>query len=182
MMNLFLILKVSIKTQNILKKLPKSDARLEFIIQSLGAIDDSIKSKRCSLGMYHGAPIAILKKLIKKWAVKRVICNEDYEPYATQRDESIKLFLAEHGISFETYKDQGILPEALCNYLLRLGWSHGDDEIISMEQAIEWFSLERIGRSPARFDPQKLLALKIWETSFFHSPCSASNNISAGVF
>ena len=65
-----------------------------------------------------------------------------------------------HGsLGVEAYKDQGILPEALCNYLLRLGWSHGDDEIISMEQAIEWFSLERVGRSPARFDSQKLSAL-----------------------
>src|SRR3546814_6879753 len=42
------------------------------------------------------------------------------------------------------------------NYLLRLGWSHGDDEIISTEQAIEWFGLDHVGRSPARFDFVKL--------------------------
>jgi glutamyl-tRNA synthetase len=50
----------------------------------------------------------------------------------------------------------GYLPEAMRNYLLRLGWAHGDEEIISTEQAIEWFSLEAIGRSPARFDFVKL--------------------------
>jgi glutamyl-tRNA synthetase len=50
----------------------------------------------------------------------------------------------------------GYLPEAMRNYLLRLGWSHGDDEIISTEQAIAWFNLEAIGRSPARFDFAKL--------------------------
>ena len=54
------------------------------------------------------------------------------------------------------YREQGILPEALCNYLLRLGWSHGDDEIISREQAVSWFSLAGIGRSPARFDRKRL--------------------------
>ena len=50
----------------------------------------------------------------------------------------------------------GYLPEALRNYLLRLGWSHGDDEIISTEQAIEWFDIDAVGRAPARFDFAKL--------------------------
>jgi glutamyl-tRNA synthetase len=50
----------------------------------------------------------------------------------------------------------GYLPEALRNYLLRLGWSHGDDEIISTEQAIAWFDLDAVGRAAARFDFAKL--------------------------
>ncbi|MEJ0062421.1 MAG: glutamate--tRNA ligase [Alphaproteobacteria bacterium] len=54
------------------------------------------------------------------------------------------------------YRDKGYLPEAVCNYLLRLCWSHGDDEIIAREQALEWFDLEHIGQSPARFDFTKL--------------------------
>jgi glutamyl-tRNA synthetase len=53
----------------------------------------------------------------------------------------------------------GFLPEALCNYLLRLGWGHNDDEIISRSQAIEWFDLSGIGRSPSRFDLAKLTNL-----------------------
>jgi glutamyl-tRNA synthetase len=62
-----------------------------------------------------------------------------------------------HGAaSVEEYRDMGYLPEAMRNYLLRLGWSHGDDEIISTEQAIEWFNLEHVGKSPARFDFTKL--------------------------
>jgi glutamyl-tRNA synthetase len=56
----------------------------------------------------------------------------------------------------EEYREMGYLPEALRNYLLRLGWSHGDDEIISTEQAIAWFNLEGIGRSPSRLDFTKL--------------------------
>ena len=54
------------------------------------------------------------------------------------------------------YREMGYLPEAVRNYLLRLGWSHGDDEIISTKQAIEWFNLEGIGKSPSRFDFVKL--------------------------
>ena len=62
-----------------------------------------------------------------------------------------------HGAtSADVYKDLGYLPEAMKNYLLRLGWGHGDDEIINESQAIEWFRLEGIGRSPARFDIIKL--------------------------
>jgi glutamyl-tRNA synthetase len=53
----------------------------------------------------------------------------------------------------------GFLPAAMRNYLVRLGWAHGDDEIFSTEQATEWFSLAGVGRSPARFDMQKLTAL-----------------------
>ncbi len=58
-----------------------------------------------------------------------------------------------------SYRDMGFLPDALVNYLLRLGWSHGDDEIISREQAVEWFDLGDVGRSPSRFDVDKLTAL-----------------------
>ncbi|WP_339860688.1 glutamate--tRNA ligase [Paremcibacter congregatus] len=62
-----------------------------------------------------------------------------------------------HGaLGVEAYRDMGYLPSALKNYLVRLGWAHGDDEIFSEQQAIEWFSLEGIGKSPSRFDFVKL--------------------------
>ena len=63
-----------------------------------------------------------------------------------------------HGaLGVEAYRDEmGILPEALSNYLLRLGWGHGDDEIISREQATDWFDIADVGRSPSRFDIKKL--------------------------
>jgi glutamyl-tRNA synthetase len=65
-----------------------------------------------------------------------------------------------HGaLGVDAYRDMGYLPEAVRNYLLRLGWSHGDDEIISTEQAVVWFNLEAIGRSPARFDFSRLESL-----------------------
>jgi glutamyl-tRNA synthetase len=65
-----------------------------------------------------------------------------------------------HGaLGVDAYRDMGFLPEALRNYLLRLGWSHGDDEIISTAQAIDWFDLEHVGQSPARFDFAKLTSI-----------------------
>jgi glutamyl-tRNA synthetase len=65
-----------------------------------------------------------------------------------------------HGaVSVMQYFDDGYLPEALVNYLARLGWSHGDEEVFSREQLVEWFDLDHISKSPARFDPQKLLWL-----------------------
>ena len=65
-----------------------------------------------------------------------------------------------HGaLGVGAYREQGYLPEAMRNYLLRLGWSHGDDEIISTEQALEWFDIDAVGRSPARFDFDKLDSL-----------------------
>jgi glutamyl-tRNA synthetase len=65
-----------------------------------------------------------------------------------------------HGaLSAIAYHEMGYLPEAMCNYLLRLGWSHGDEEIISRKDAIAWFNLEGIGKSPARFDTEKLTSI-----------------------
>ena len=65
-----------------------------------------------------------------------------------------------HGaLGVGAYRDQGYLADAMLNYLLRLGWSHGDDEMISRAEAIDWFSLDAVGRAPARFDPEKLADL-----------------------
>ena len=62
-----------------------------------------------------------------------------------------------HGaLGVDAYREMGYLPAALRNYLLRLGWAHGDDEVISTEQAIAWFDLGAVGRAPARFDFAKL--------------------------
>jgi glutamyl-tRNA synthetase len=62
-----------------------------------------------------------------------------------------------HGaLGVEAYREMGYLPAALRNYLARLGWSHGDDEIFSTDQLVEWFALDGIGKSAARFDFAKL--------------------------
>lgn len=65
-----------------------------------------------------------------------------------------------HGaIGAEAYRAMGYLPEAIRNYLVRLGWSHGDDEIMSIDQMIEWFGFDGLGKSASRFDLKKLNTL-----------------------
>jgi glutamyl-tRNA synthetase len=62
-----------------------------------------------------------------------------------------------HGaVSVTQYRDEGTLPEALLNYLARLGWSHGDEEIFSADRFVAWFDLAHVARSPAQFNPEKL--------------------------
>ena len=62
-----------------------------------------------------------------------------------------------HGaVSVMEYPAQGYLPEAMLNYLARLGWSHGDDEIFSMQEFCSWFDLSHLSKSPAQFNPEKL--------------------------
>ena len=75
-------------------------------------------------------------------------------------------FSKRHGAqSVQEYREMGYLPEALCNYLLRLGWSHGDDEIIPRDKAVAWFDLEHIGKAPAKFDFAKLESLNAYYIS-----------------
>ena len=63
-----------------------------------------------------------------------------------------------HGaVSVTQYRDDGFLPEALVNYLARLGWSHGDSEVFTVAQLVEWFDFRHVSRSPAKFDPEKAL-------------------------
>ena len=105
------VIPIFIFDSNILEKLPKQDARVEFILSALGAIDIAMKRNRCNVGIYHGTPKAVLEKLFDKWSIEKVVCNEDYEPYASQRDREIKDFLEEKNIGFELYKDQVIFAK-----------------------------------------------------------------------
>jgi glutamyl-tRNA synthetase len=71
--------------------------------------------------------------------------------------DGAKLSKRHSALGVDAYRDElGMLPEAVNNYLLRLGWGHGDDEIISREQATKWFDIGGVGRSPSRFDLKKL--------------------------
>jgi glutamyl-tRNA synthetase len=72
-------------------------------------------------------------------------------------DDGLKLSKRRGAVSVMDYEAQGYLPEAMLNYLARLGWSHGDDEIFSRDQFIEWFDAEHLASSPAQWDPKKLL-------------------------
>jgi deoxyribodipyrimidine photo-lyase len=70
-----------------------------------------MKSNQSSLGIYHGTPEVIFKKIFEKWPINKVVCNKDYEPYASKRDQEIQILLNKNGIVFEQYKDQVIFEK-----------------------------------------------------------------------
>jgi glutamyl-tRNA synthetase len=71
-------------------------------------------------------------------------------------DDGQKLSKRRGAVSVTAYQDAGYLPEAMLNYLARLGWSHGDDELFSLEQMVQWFDGTHLAKSPAQWDPAKL--------------------------
>ncbi len=71
-------------------------------------------------------------------------------------DDGQKLSKRRGAVSVTAYEEAGYLPEAMINYLARLGWSHGDEELFSREQLVQWFDGEHLSRSPAQWDPAKL--------------------------
>ncbi len=71
-------------------------------------------------------------------------------------DDGLKLSKRRGAVSVTAYEEAGYLPEAMLNYLARLGWSHGDDELFSIEQMVQWFDGSHLAKSPAQWDPAKL--------------------------
>jgi len=71
-------------------------------------------------------------------------------------DDGLKLSKRRGAVSVTAYEDGGFLPEAMLNYLARLGWSHGDDELFTREQMVQWFDGSHLAKSPAQWDPAKL--------------------------
>lgn len=71
-------------------------------------------------------------------------------------DDGLKLSKRRGAVSVTAYEEMGYLPEAMLNYLARLGWSHGDDELFTREQMVQWFDGSHLARSPAQWDPAKL--------------------------
>jgi glutamyl-tRNA synthetase len=71
-------------------------------------------------------------------------------------DDGLKLSKRRGAVSVTAYEEGGFLPEAMLNYLARLGWSHGDDELFSRDQMVQWFDGTHLSKSPAQWDPAKL--------------------------
>ena len=106
------VLPVFIFDSDILDKLPKNDARVNFLHETISDINQSLKVNcNSSLGIYHGKPEHVFKQLTSSYKIDKVYTNHDYEPYATQRDGEIEALLNEQNISFITYKDQVIFEK-----------------------------------------------------------------------
>jgi deoxyribodipyrimidine photo-lyase len=106
------VLPVFIFDTNILNELEdKADRRVQFIYQALQHIQQQLGNTGSSLLVLHGTPIDCYKNLVAEYNIQAVYTNQDYEPYATQRDGEIKGYLAENGIPFHAYKDQVIFEK-----------------------------------------------------------------------
>jgi glutamyl-tRNA synthetase len=116
------------------------DMRITHVIRG----DDHVNNTPRQINILRalGAPLPVYGHL-------PMILNEKGQKMSKRRD----------AVSVVDYADRGILPEALLNYLARLGWGHGDDEFFDMKQFVEWFDLKDVSASASRFDGEKLLWL-----------------------
>ncbi|WP_299126308.1 deoxyribodipyrimidine photo-lyase [uncultured Winogradskyella sp.] len=106
------VLPIFIFDSEILDKLPKNDARVTFIHQTLQTMRQTLQSEYdSSIAMYHGKPKEIYEELLKEFKIDTVYTNHDYEPYANERDEEIRKLLEKNNIEFKTFKDQVIFEK-----------------------------------------------------------------------
>ncbi len=105
------VIPIFIFDPKILNKLPKNDARVNFIHNSLSNINKQLNKVNSSLGVYHGNPIDVFKELISKHTISEVYTNHDYEPYSIKRDKEVSIFLNKNNIHFKSFKDQVIFEK-----------------------------------------------------------------------
>ncbi|TVZ60022.1 deoxyribodipyrimidine photo-lyase [Flavobacteriaceae bacterium MAR_2010_105] len=106
------VLAIFIFDTQILDELPKDDARVTFIHNTLQAMRKRLQDEHdSSIALFQGKPLEVYKQLINDYDIKAVFTNHDYEPYATERDNELKQFLLKHTIEFKTYKDQVIFEK-----------------------------------------------------------------------
>lgn len=106
------VLPIFIFDTNILGQLgDPRDARVEFIMAALNDLQQKLVGLGSSLEIHHGRSLETWRLLLKEHSIGKVFANHDYEPYAIERDNSVKNFLARHGIEFLTYKDQVIFEK-----------------------------------------------------------------------
>ena len=106
------VLPLFIFDKDILDKLPENDARVTVIFETLQEMRKELQDDYdSSLAMFHDTPEKVFKSLVKDYQIQEVFTNRDYEPYAKERDTSIKELLSKNNISFNTYKDQVIFEK-----------------------------------------------------------------------
>ena len=107
----FPVIPIFIFDDAILESLPKGDARVSFIYDSLSKINHELKAIESSLLIKKGNTKAVWKNLLQEFEITDVYFNKDYEPYAIQRDKEVKTFLESNQIEVHSYKDQVIFEE-----------------------------------------------------------------------
>ena len=105
------VIPIFIFDTEIINKLDKNDLRIKMIHAALVKLNDAMLGNRCNVGMYLGNPKAVFESLLKKYKIKSVYTNRDYEPYALERDKSIKSFLEKKNVTYKSFKDQVIFEK-----------------------------------------------------------------------
>ncbi|MGB2685715.1 MAG: deoxyribodipyrimidine photo-lyase [Olleya sp.] len=106
------VLPIFIFDKSILDQLPKDDARVSFIYNTLQNMRDTLQAEhQSSIAMYYDNPKDVFKTLMDEYTIDTVFTNHDYEPYATKRDKEIENLLSKNEIKFKTYKDQVIFEK-----------------------------------------------------------------------
>lgn len=106
------VLPIFIFDSEILDELPKDDARVTFIHETLQDMRKTLQEERnSSIAIFHGKPKDVYKQLLEDYDIQTVFTNHDYEPYAKERDEAIKSLLKDNNVEFKTYKDQVIFEK-----------------------------------------------------------------------
>ncbi|MEL4308482.1 cryptochrome/photolyase family protein [Joostella sp. CR20] len=106
------VLPIFIFDKDILTELPKDDARVTLIYETLQKLRSTLQEKhQSSIALYYSSPLDVFKNLIAEYKIEAVYTNHDYEPYARKRDQAIAEFLKENEIEFKTYKDQVIFEK-----------------------------------------------------------------------
>ena len=105
------VIPIFIFDTEIINKLEKNDLRIKMIHAALVKLNDAMLGNRCNVGMYLGNPKAVFESLLKKYKIKNVYTNRDYEPYALERDKSIKSFLEKKNVTYKSFKDQVIFEK-----------------------------------------------------------------------
>lgn len=105
------VLPLFIFDTEILQKLPENDARVTFLHNSLKQLKSRLQHYGSDIVIYSGSPVKVFTTICEKFNVQNVITNRDYEPYATERDQTISALLSEKKIGFYTYKDQVIFEK-----------------------------------------------------------------------
>jgi len=124
-------------TYNLAVVVDDHDMEVTHVIRGVDHLTNAARQTQIYIGMGWSVPV---------WAHVPLIHGPD----------GAKLSKRHGALGVEAYREMGYLPAALRNYLVRLGWSHGDDEIMSTDQLVQWFDFDGLGKSPARFDFAKL--------------------------
>ena len=105
------VMPIFIFDTEILENLPKDDARVTFIHETLQKLRNELQENSSSIGIYHGTPIEIFKILFQNYNIQKIYTNRDYEPYAKERDSEIAELANSHDAEFLTFKDQVIFEK-----------------------------------------------------------------------